>query len=112
MDEEENRIEEAMSDVSSSKLEELAGQILKKVGGNEDEACVLVIAGTKERTYSFVDSKPGYLLANAVFNACISDRELMGLLEVSLYYAKGHVAGGAGTGGGNPSAPESKGGES
>lgn len=112
MNEKENRIEEAMSDVSSSELEELAGQILKKVGGDEDEACVLVIAGTEERTFSFVNSKPGFRLANAVFNACLSSRELMGLLEVSLRYAKEHVAGGAGTGGGNPSAPESKGGES
>lgn len=112
MNKEENRIEEASNDWPQMELKELSEQVLKKIGGNEDDACVLVIAGTKERTYSFVDSKPGFLLANAVFNACISDRELMGLLEVSLYYAKGHVAGGAGTGGGNPSAPESKGGES
>lgn len=112
MNKEENRIEEAMSDVSSSELEELAEQMLKKIGGNEDDACVIVIAGTEERTYSLITSKPLYRLANAVFNACISDRELMGLLEVSLYYAKEYVAGGAGTGGGNPSASEKKGGES
>lgn len=112
MNKEENRIEEASNDWPQMELKELAEQILKKIGGNEDDACVLVIAGTEERAYSLITSKPLYRLANAVFNACISDRELMGLLEVSLYYAKEHVAGGAGTGGGNPSAPESKGGES
>lgn len=112
MNKEENRIEEASNDWSQMELKELTEQMLKKIGGNEDDACVLVIAGTEEGTYLFIDSKPLYRLVNAVFNACIIDRELMRSLEVSLYYAKEHVAGGAGTGGGNPSASEKKGGES